>query len=149
MSRTFPPGFPKPTLPMMRFLTALDMVRPELLPVALDSLYAAFWTDEDDVAIGRDRRSNLADPAVFGPILSQVLGQEVVRDGLDRIASPQVKKQLVANTDRALDAGAFGLPWFQCRNARGEVEAFWGFDHLGQVVRFLGLDGRGEIRALL
>lgn len=53
-----------------------------------------------------------------------------------------------------MEIGAFGLPWFQCRNAEGTEEGFWGFDHLGQVVGFLGLDGeidggRGRVRALL
>jgi len=41
--------------------------------------------------------------------------------------------------------GAFGIPWYECENEKGEKECFWGFDHLGQVVRFLDLDGSVEV----
>lgn len=141
MSAGVPEGFPKPTLHAQRFLTSLSMTHPEQLPKALDALYAAFWTDPNE--------SNLPDPKVFAKVLTPVLGEDLVRQHIERMASPEAKKQLLDNTDRAMKDGAFGIPWFQCENSRGEVEGFWGFDHLGQVVRFLGLDGQGEIRALL
>lgn len=117
------------------------MSRPELLTKALDVLYEELWTEPNE--------SDLPDPKVFGPILSKVLGEEVVRENLERMGTPEVKGQLVKNTDQALNEGAFGLPWFQCENGRGEKEGFWGFDHLGQVVRFLELDCKGEVRAML
>ena len=60
-----------------------------------------------------------------------------------QITQPEVKALLSANTDRAFKAGAFGLPWFECTNAAGEQQGFWGIDHLGQVVDFLGLE-RGK-----
>ncbi len=53
------------------------------------------------------------------------------------------KQALIANTDQAFDAGAFGLPWMVCTNAQGKTEGFFGVDHLGQVAQFLGLGGRG------
>ena len=53
------------------------------------------------------------------------------------------------NTDRALEEGAFGLPWFVATNAKGETEGFWGFDHLGLVIEHLGLERGGELKALL
>lgn len=53
----------------------------------------------------------------------------------------EAKRKLTENTDRAFESGAFGMPWFECVNSKGEREGFWGFDHLGQVVRFLELNG--------
>lgn len=53
---------------------------------------------------------------------------------------PQIKGLLASNTDRAFKSGAFGLPWFECTNTKGQTEGFWGIDHLGQVADFLGLD---------
>jgi 2-hydroxychromene-2-carboxylate isomerase len=47
---------------------------------------------------------------------------------------------LSANTERAMKEGAFGLPWLVATNSADEKESFWGFDHLGQVVEFLGLE---------
>ncbi|KAK7885756.1 hypothetical protein LTR67_010108 [Exophiala xenobiotica] len=143
MSQDFPAGFPKPTLHLQRFLTALNMTRPDKLTLALDTLYAALWTEPNE--------SDLPDPKVFGGVLEKVLGKDVVAECVRKMGSPEVKKELSAKTDQALNDGAFGLPWFQCEDAHGKVEGFWGFDHLGQVVRFLGLDnsGKGEIRAVM
>lgn len=53
---------------------------------------------------------------------------------------PQIKGLLASNTERAFKSGAFGLPWFECTNSKGETEGFWGIGHLGQVADFLGLD---------
>lgn len=63
----------------------------------------------------------------------------------------EVKAALTANTDKSFKEGAFGLPWFQCTNAEGKTEGFWGIDHLGVVADFLGLDSSREagFRALL
>lgn len=145
MAAQFPEGFPKPTLQLQRFLTALSLSRPELLPTALDTCYQALWTDPTE--------SNLPDVKVFAPILAKVLGNDVVNDCVAKMATPDVKKELSARTEQAVNMGAFGIPWFHCTNDTGLQEGFWGFDHLGQVVRFLGLDGsldsRGEVRAVL
>lgn len=47
-------------------------------------------------------------------------------------------------------SGAFGLPWFECTNSKGETEGFWGVDHMGLVVEFLGLDRSDQgFKALL
>jgi len=147
MSDGFPAGFPKPTIPVQRFLTSLWLDgnqiagKQDFLVKALDALYEAVWTEPNE--------GDIANPAVFAKILGPVLGEDVVKRHLENIAGTDVKKQLIANTDRAMNDGAFGLPWFQCTNSKGEVEGFWGFDHLGQVVRFMELDGKGEVRALL
>ena len=157
MSQKFPDGFPKPTLHLQRFLVALwmserdagvDGTGQETLTKALDALYESLWTDPCE--------SNLVDPKVFANVLTPVLGEDVVKKHVEKMGSAEVKKQLIANTDQALGEGAFGLPWYQCVNDKGQVEGFWGFDHMGQVVRFLGLDGEGkmggemgQVRALL
>ena len=44
------------------------------------------------------------------------------------------------NTENAMAEGACGLPWFTAYNAQGERDDFWGFDHVGQVATFLGLE---------
>ena len=145
MAKKFPAGFPKPTLALMRCLTALNVARPDLLTTALDALFEALWTDPTE--------GDLPDPKVFKEVLAKVLPEDVVTSALQRMNEPDVKKELVRNTDQAFADGAFGIPWFQCTNAKGETEGFWGFDHLGQVVRFLELDGEvdgtGPVRAVL
>jgi len=56
---------------------------------------------------------------------------------------------LLENTNKAIEQGAFGLPWFVATNAQGQTEKFWGFDHLGQVIEHLGLERGNELRAML
>lgn len=145
MSQSVPAGFPMPTLHLQRFLTALNQSRPDLLPTALDTLYAALWTEPNE--------SSLPDPKVFSKVLAKVLPEEVVTAAMEKMGSDAAKKELVRRSNEAFEVGAFGLPWFQCTDREGTIEGFWGFDHLGQVVRFLGLDGtldpKGELRALL
>ncbi|ETI26949.1 hypothetical protein G647_10048 [Cladophialophora carrionii CBS 160.54] len=147
MSDTQPNGFPKPTIQVQRFLTSLWLdghQKPGTQDVflkAVDTLWETLWTKGD--------AGDISDPKVFATVLTPALGEEVVKRHVERLGSPEVKKQLVQNTDASFKDGAFGLPWFQCENAKGEVEGFWGFDHLGQVVRFMELDGKGEVRALL
>jgi 2-hydroxychromene-2-carboxylate isomerase len=147
MSDSYPKGFPKPTIPLQRFLTSLwldgnqETRNQQQLTNALDKLWEALWTEPNE--------GDLVDPTVFSKILSPVLGEDLVKKHVERMTSPEVKKQLITNTERSFNDGAFGLPHFQCENSKGEVEGLWGFDHIGQVVRFLGLDGKGEVRALL
>lgn len=76
------------------------------------------------------------------PGLANVHGYIVVLTGQHQMNQPETKAILSANTDQAFKSGAFGIPWFECTNAKGETEGFWGIDHLGQVVDFLGLDRR-------
>lgn len=54
-------------------------------------------------------------------------GQEV--EGiLAAAASPEYKQALTANTQVALDKGAYGAPWFWVRNWEGREEPFFGSD---------------------
>ncbi|OAX77500.1 hypothetical protein ACJ72_08201, partial [Emergomyces africanus] len=55
-------------------------------------------------------------------------------------STQSTKDHLNANSDKAVEIGAFGLPWFECTNSRGETECFWGVDHIAQVAAFLNLD---------
>ena len=59
-------------------------------------------------------------------------------------ASTSGKTALKDNTDRAFEDGAFGLPWMVATNGAGQTEGFWGVDHMGQVLQFLGLEKPGQ-----
>jgi 2-hydroxychromene-2-carboxylate isomerase len=143
ITKAVPAGFPVLTLTTMRALCYVQMKYPDQLVGCIDALYDSFWVQAN---------SSVGKPEGFGPVLERVMGKEKAEEAVKGAASPEAKKRLNENTDEALRKGAFGLPWFDCENANGENEGFWGFDHLGQVVRFLGLqpalDGQ-EMRALL
>ena len=55
-----------------------------------------------------------------------------VGDAAERIARPEVKQRLIANTQQAIDHGVFGVPSLVLR---GQV--FWGNDTVDWATRFL------------
>lgn len=136
-----PKPFPQPTINTGRALCGVSMLYPEKLPSAFEALYRAFWVEG----------KTINQPDVISSALKTELSGTEVEAVMGKIADPQVKKLLSSNTDKAMDEGAFGLPWFVAENGKGEKEAFWGVDHLGQVVEFLGLDRGSEpgLRAML
>lgn len=74
-----------------------------------------------------------------------MFGEERAREILTSTARPEVKKHLNANTEAALNAGAFGVPFFVATDRDGKEDVFFGFDRLGMIADFLGLDkGTGE-----
>jgi 2-hydroxychromene-2-carboxylate isomerase len=139
-----PPGFPVLTLHTMRAICYLnEKYSQEDVVKALDALYQSFWVEANSGVGKPDGEKG------FGAILKAVLSKEVHEDVMANAASKSAKDALMANTDWAFDDGAFGLPWFQCENAEGQKESFWGFDHLGQVLKHLGLEKEGELKSLL
>ncbi|RAL05901.1 putative 2-hydroxychromene-2-carboxylate isomerase [Aspergillus ibericus CBS 121593] len=129
--QTTPEGFPPRTLSTQRALCAVSQKFPDKLVPAFQALYQCFWVEGNP---------DIAKPECFGPVLEKVLGKEEARVVMEAMNHTETKAILTANTNRAFDIGAFGIPWFECTNAQGETEGFWGVDHLGQVADFLGLD---------
>ncbi|KAK4165089.1 thioredoxin-like protein [Cladorrhinum sp. PSN259] len=127
LSPGLPPDFPAPSLPVMRALCAIQDDRDKLIK-ALDVLFKKHWVE--GVATHK--------PEILKQTLEEIFGKEEAEKILTA-ASTTAKPNLLANTDRAFAEGAFGLPWFSCTNSKGEKEGFWGVDHMGQVVQFLGL----------
>ncbi|KAK0741655.1 thioredoxin-like protein [Apiosordaria backusii] len=139
ISPGLPPDFPAPSLPIMRCLASLSS--PSQLTSALDVLFKKHWAD--GIATHQ--------PEILKQTLVKLFGDSEAEKILEK-SKAEGKETLIKNTDRAFDEGAFGLPWFTATNAKGEKEGFWGVDHLGQLVQFLGLEGelgtarRGGIR---
>ncbi|KAK4226976.1 thioredoxin-like protein [Podospora fimiseda] len=134
ISPGLPPDFPAPSLPVMRALCAIqqtdDKSQSKLIK-GLDILFHKHWAE--GIATHK--------PEILKQILEELYGKEETEKVLTAAGST-AKATLIANTDKAFDEGAFGLPWMTCTNTKGEKEGFWGVDHLGQVVEFLGLESR-------
>lgn len=130
VSAQAPEGSPINTLLIQRALTSLNLSHPHLLPQALGAFYHAFWVS---FAAPQKPENTLS-------ILASVVGDTEAKTVFERSTSAEVKKLLAEKTNEAMDAGAFGLPWFVATNSKGEKEGFWGFDHIGQMVDHLGLE---------
>ena len=65
-------------------------------------------------------------------IMAEVLSKHFQPEDIDTILKsarlPPCKQQLNENTKMALESGAFGCPWFEVTNAKGEKEPFFGSD---------------------
>ncbi|TKA72117.1 hypothetical protein B0A55_06525 [Friedmanniomyces simplex] len=124
----------------MRALSAISLHHPAHLTACFATLYTTFWV----------HRNPISQPQTWTAALTSVLGETSTREIVRLAGEAEAKELLKANTDLAVREGAFGLPWFVATDAEGRREGFWGFDHLGQVVDFLGLERRDEgFRAML
>ena len=94
----FNPHFPINTLPLMRGACGMQMRHPDALGRYIDAVFQAMWV----------KPRNMGDPQV----LAQVLGAAgfEAQAFMDLIADPQVKAQLISNTDEAVARGVFGAP---------------------------------------
>lgn len=112
----FNPHFPVNTLLIMRGLVAARRIGAPVGERYLEAVLAAMW----------EAGEKMDDPEVVARVLSAA--------GLDAAAilaatqDPQVKAELVANTEAAVARGAFGVPTFFV----GE-EMFFGKERLSQV----------------
>ena len=111
----FPSRFPMSTVKALRAWIAL----PEGARDAFRArVFRAYWAEDRDIS----------DDAV----LAELLGPDA-RDTLDQIATSEVKQRLVEATQRALDAGVFGVPTWVVDGR----ELFWGQDRVALVERAL------------
>ncbi|KAH8892080.1 HCCA isomerase/glutathione S-transferase kappa [Thozetella sp. PMI_491] len=136
MAATMPPEFPPLTLGIMRALATVAYADGDdqgRLTKALDVLFSKYWVEQ----------APTYRPEVLRSILLGLFGEHEA-DKLLADAASVGKKQLLENTSKAFDNGAFGLPWFVCTNSDGKTEGFWGVDHIGQVVEYLGLSRPGQ-----
>jgi hypothetical protein len=65
---------------------------------------------------------------------SHGFSDEDIKKILTAASSPEYKQALADNTQKALDLGAYGAPWFWVRNSEGKEEPFFGSDrYVGKV----------------
>ncbi|KAL1883278.1 hypothetical protein Daus18300_000336 [Diaporthe australafricana] len=156
MVANVPDGFPANTANTMRTICALGHIASADQPAssspsapaqqaivkALDAFYDAYWV----------HNRNITDKDVAADVLMGAGWGEQDLAKVGELVAGDARRMLEENTDGAFAEGAFGLPWFACENDRGDKEGFWGVDHLGAVLDFLGLEkptGDGRWRAML
>ncbi len=111
---SFNPFFPINTLAIMRGAVAAQ--RLGCFETYVDAVYAALW----------EQGKNMGDPAVIQAVL-QAAGLDA-QALLEKSVDPEVKAQLLTNTQQAHDRGAFGSPTFFVG-----PEMFFGKDRLTAV----------------
>lgn len=103
MMQNTPPGFPVNTLPIQRALVALSLLHPQKVESAVGLFWENFWVQWNDPT----------KPENMQAILRTVLGNDdEAKKVIERMKTDEAKKALSANTSKAFEDGAFGLPWF-------------------------------------
>ena len=95
---SFNPHFPINTLTLMRGAAGLQLRQPEAFIRYADAVFNAMWAAP----------RNLGDAATLAALLAEA-GFEP-EGFMALVADPEVKAQLVANTDEAVARGVFGAP---------------------------------------
>ena len=154
MREGFPKAFPVSVNAhlAMRALTVLqDHVDAESFAKTVELCWLAVWDPiHKDLEFIAERmvegEVSFKDPETLMAIFERVVSREVAEKCVKRDEGVEkaVKATLAKNTTAAVEIGAFGLPWMDCRNGERR-EGFFGFDHMGQVVRFLDLDGERDV----
>ena len=101
-----PPAHPFNPLHALRLLIGAGVTRANM-----EAVFDCIWQDGNDINA----------PAVFAA-LAQRLG---ISDVAATLARPEVKQQLIANTERAVKRGVYGVPTFDI-----DGQLFWGSDTL-------------------
>ncbi len=110
----FNPHFPVNTLLIMRGLVAAE--RMGVKDAYLAAVLAGMW----------ERGLKMDDPEVVAQVLTEAgLDAKAI---LEATQDPEVKAELLANTERAAARGAFGVPTFFVGD-----EMFFGKERLGQI----------------
>lgn len=132
--------FTKGTLSTMRFITAVQLRHP---PTAVESLtrqlFLRMFNSHQDVT----EAGSLVEAA-----LKAGLTAEDATAALAEAQSDAVKAKLKANTDEALEIGAFGSPVFVVHTAEGKKEMVFGSDRFHIIGDLLGVEYKGPLKHL-
>ena len=95
-----------------------DAFPKEKFEKSFQHLWVAMWEE------GKD----LSKPELMSEALSEYFSADEVRQIMEAANTPKYKQALNANTQKALELGAFGNPWFWVTNREGKGEPFFGSD---------------------
>ena len=110
------PNFPINTITLMRADVGLGLRHANRLTAYRDAIFRAIWVEQ----------KNMNDPATVGTVLGAA-GFDVAAT-IAMVAEQQVKDELKAVTQAAVDRGIFGAPTFFVGD-----QMFWGQDRLDFV----------------
>ncbi|XP_039619649.1 tyrosine-protein kinase STYK1-like isoform X2 [Polypterus senegalus] len=112
--------FVKGTLQAMRFVTAANILQPELTEVLSRELWMRIWSRDEDIT----------EPASFQAVATAIgLSKDQAIKLIEFSKSQEVKDSLKSTTQEALDNGAFGFP-FIIAHVDSKKEVFFGSDRM-------------------
>jgi glutathione S-transferase kappa 1 len=86
-----------------------------------------------------EQQKDISSAEILSEILTEQFDKSEVQDVLKAASMPQYKQALTQITQKAIDLGAFGAPFFWVRNKDGDEEPFFGSDRFNFMWEFLKL----------
>jgi len=125
-----PPFFPILSLLPQRCMTLIKEQYPsDKYEAVFGDLWDRMWGQHWD----------LSKPDKMAECLARHFNPEEVKKIMGGANGPAIKQKLLDTTQKALDSGAFGCPWFEVTNKEGVKEPFFGSDRFAYMWDYLGL----------
>jgi len=125
-----PQNFPILSLLPQRCLTYIKTAySPEKLEKATLEVWRSMWQKDEDVS----------KPELMQACLARAFSPADVEKIMKAASTSEVKNGLLATTDKALEQGAYGCPWFEVTNGDGLKQPFFGSDRFHFMYEFLGI----------
>jgi glutathione S-transferase kappa 1 len=86
-----------------------------------------------------EQHTDISKPENMSKALREHFTDDQARDILEAASTSQYKQGLRRNTERAIQLGAFGAPFFWVRNDKGQEEPFFGSDRFHFMWDFIGI----------
>lgn len=129
--------FVKGSLSAMRLVTAASKDHPELVENLSREFWMRAWSRDEDIT---QRESLLEVCKKVG------LNDNDTQSLLSRIGDQEIKDQLKATTQKAIDLGAFGAPLIVA-HVDGQPHMFFGSDRFLLLAHLLGVKWEGPLTA--
>uniref|UniRef100_G3VMY8 Glutathione S-transferase kappa n=1 Tax=Sarcophilus harrisii TaxID=9305 RepID=G3VMY8_SARHA len=126
----------KGSLTAMRFLTAVNMEKPEMLEKVSRELWMRVWSRDEDIT---EPQSILTAAKKAG------LSEAEAKGLLEKCSSDNVKSRLKETTDAACNYGAFGLPTIVVHMDDNKSHMLFGSDRMELLAHLLGEQWLGPV----
>ncbi|XP_073541498.1 glutathione S-transferase kappa 1-like isoform X3 [Phyllobates terribilis] len=117
----------KGSLSAMRFLTVVQMSHPEFLEEVSRQLWLRIWSEDKDIT---------APESIVQAAKKAGMPEDLTKNLLSKITSPEIKNKLKETTDKALEYGVFGMPSIVA-HIDGKPELFFGSDRFELLAHLL------------
>lgn len=128
-----PPFFPMVSLLPQRCMIAIKTHYPN---DKFETVYESCWI------WCFNKHRDLAKPQIMRELLREHFSEAEVEEIAKLAGSKEIKDQLMANTKKAIEQGAFGAPWFWLTDDKGQTEPIFGSDRFYYLFDFLGVQIR-------
>ncbi|KAK4055149.1 hypothetical protein OIV83_000429 [Microbotryomycetes sp. JL201] len=139
----FPDSFPVQTMHVVRLLRVIADEAPEKLLAVTECFYEQIWTPKSKGATAAAKPENFR-----SVIPSSLVSDDKLKQWIEKSQADENKNRIKEESKQLVEqSGAFGMPWMEVVNDRGEETRFFGADRFEIMAFFLGKKWNGPFPA--